>query len=84
MVNLPFYYNISTQANRGEKFCICVKRGGSRRFPGSVPAKYEPICGTCRDPCALRFIPDPFPTNRRRTNNNSNNNGNADIDYVDN
>ena len=23
--------------------------------------RYEPICGECRDPCALRFVPDTYP-----------------------
>ncbi len=26
---------------------------------------YEAICGECRDPCRLRFVPDTFPRRRQ-------------------
>ena len=47
---------------------------------GVAPAVYEPICGECRDPCALRFIPDSYPRKNRDDsfeddNNNDNDNG---------
>ena len=39
----------------GAQFCICMKQP---RYLSGTASKYEPICGECRDPCALRFIPD--------------------------
>ncbi|TRY68402.1 hypothetical protein TCAL_10230 [Tigriopus californicus] len=60
--------DLCQDANVGEQFCICVKRGGKI---------YTPVCGECRDPCTLRFVPDPFP----RKKNNDNENDGTDNDY---
>lgn len=43
--------NITLQAQIDERRCICIKQHGSDR------GEYKPVCGQCRDPCALRFIP---------------------------
>ena len=43
--------NITLQAQIDERRCICIKQQGSDR------GEYKPVCGQCRDPCALRFIP---------------------------
>merc|ERR1739848_201338 len=53
----------------GTRFCICVKR---RNAYGRN--NYEPICGECRDPCSLRFVPDRFGPRRDDFNGNRNNN----------
>lgn len=38
------------------KVCICVKRPGFN--------VYEPICGQCRDPCALKFVADQYSSSK--------------------
>jgi len=53
----------------GQRFCVCVKR---RTAYGRN--NYEPICGECRDPCSLRFVPDRFGPRRDDFNGNRNNN----------
>ena len=42
------------QAAVNEQVCICIKRAGYN--------VYEPICGECRDPCALKFVVDRYAT----------------------
>ena len=42
------------QAAVDQSRCICIKRAGYNI--------YEPICGECRDPCALKFVVDRFST----------------------
>ena len=37
----------------GTRFCVCLKRPVRNPY-GSTTSVYEPICGECRDPCALR------------------------------
>ncbi len=32
---------------------------------------YEPVCGECRDPCALRFVPDRYPKKNYDNDNNN-------------
>jgi hypothetical protein len=43
--------NIMLQAQVDNRRCICIKQFGSDR------GEYKPVCGQCRDPCALKFIP---------------------------
>ena len=56
------------QDDLDRRFCICLKRPGrptAYHVPGygttHSEARYEPVCGQCRDPCALRFVPDSYP-----------------------
>ena len=58
------------------RFCICVKRSN---LPGR-PEIYQPICGQCRDPCRLRFVPDTLPKRPKRRRNNGGGGDNPD-DY---
>ena len=64
----------------------------SERFVDSSPfdpqrgvfirgGQYEPICGECRDPCSLRFIPFDYP---ERLPGGSRRNNNDDDDDDDN
>lgn len=58
------------QDDLGTSFCICVKRRGGGGVGGYHGGNrggaeiYEPVCGECRDPCALRFVPDRYPKPR--------------------
>ncbi len=48
--------DICVEAAVNERRCICLNTGR-----GNTETGYEPICGNCRDPCALRFTPDKVP-----------------------
>ena len=66
---LQLWFTSPLQDDLGTRFCICVKR---RNAYGRN--NYEPICGECRDPCALRFVPDKFGPRRDDYSGNRNNN----------
>ena len=46
--------DICLEAAIDEQRCICINTGGQ----GSNETGYKQICGNCRDPCRLEFIPD--------------------------
>jgi hypothetical protein len=46
--------DICANAAVDQRSCICIKRAGYN--------VYEPICGECRDPCALKFVVDRYAT----------------------
>ncbi len=43
---------------RPARYAVATGYGTAATTAASV---YEPICGQCRDPCSLRFIPDTYP-----------------------
>ena len=55
IIKIFFLMNtIILQAAVDQSRCICIKRAGYNI--------YEPICGECRDPCALKFVVDRYST----------------------
>jgi len=39
----------------GGSVCACVSVIPSFDTPSAAPTKYEMVCGSCSDPCALQF-----------------------------
>lgn len=68
-VNTGRIRDVCGDGDLDNRFCICVKhRTGYGRND------YVPRCGECRDPCALRFVPDKLGPRREDYDNNRNNN----------